>query len=86
MKEQQKRYMTPFQWAEVLAIIAFVMNIVGLNKAKPDEDNFKFALYAVIVGIVAYLFYTIIVARIQDVVNLLEAKATEFMDVLNEPA
>ena len=39
-----------------------------------------------IVGIIAYVFYTIIVARIQDVVNLLEAKATEFMDVLNEPA
>ena len=39
-----------------------------------------------IVGILAYVFYTIIVARIQDVVNLLEAKTTEFMDVLNEPA
>ena len=39
-----------------------------------------------IVGIIAYIFYTIIVARIQDVVNLLEATATEFMDVLNEPA
>ena len=39
-----------------------------------------------IVGIIAYLFYTIIVAKIQDVVNLLEAKTTEFMDVLNEPA
>ncbi len=39
-----------------------------------------------IVGIIAYIFYTIIVARIQGVVNLLEAKATEFMDVLNEPA
>ena len=39
----------------VLAIIAFIMNIVGLNKAKPDEDNFKFALYAVIVGIIASL-------------------------------
>ncbi len=39
-----------------------------------------------IVGIIAYLFYTIIVAKIQNVVNLLEAKATEFMDVLNEPA
>lgn len=39
-----------------------------------------------IVGIIAYVFYTIIVARIQDVVNLLEAKTTEFMDVLNEPA
>ena len=39
-----------------------------------------------IVGIIAYIFYTIIVAKIQGVVNLLEAKATEFMDVLNEPA
>ena len=39
-----------------------------------------------IVGILAYIFYTIIVAKIQNVVNLLEAKATEFMDVLNEPA
>ena len=39
-----------------------------------------------IVGIIAYIFYTIIVAKIQNVVNLLEAKATEFMDVLNDPA
>lgn len=39
-----------------------------------------------IVGIIAYVFYTITVARIQVVVNLLESKTTEFMDVLNEPA
>ena len=39
----------------VLFIIGFVMNIIGLNKAKPDEDNFKYALYAVIVGIIASL-------------------------------
>ena len=39
-----------------------------------------------IVGIIAYVFYTIIVAKIQEVVNQLEAKTTEFMDVLNEPA
>ena len=39
-----------------------------------------------IVGIIAYVFYTITVAKIQNVVNLLEAKTTEFMDVLNEPA
>ena len=36
----------------VLFIIAFIMNIVGLNKAKPDEVNFKNALYMVFVGIV----------------------------------
>ena len=39
-----------------------------------------------IVGILAYVFYTIIVAKIQNVVNLLESKTTEFMDILNEPA
>ena len=31
-------------------------------------------------------FHAIISTKIQKVVNLLEAKATEFMDVLNEPA
>ena len=36
----------------VLFIIAFIMNIVGLNKAKPDEENFKNALYMVFAGIV----------------------------------
>ncbi len=39
-----------------------------------------------IVGIVAYFFHAIISTKIQKVVNLLEGKATEFMDVLNEPA
>ncbi len=39
-----------------------------------------------IVGIVAYFFHAILSTKIQKVVNLLEAKATEFMDVLNEPA
>ncbi len=37
----------------VLGIIAFIMNLVGLNKAKPDENNFRYALYAVYVGIIA---------------------------------
>ena len=39
-----------------------------------------------IVGIVAYIFHAIITTQIQKVVNLLEVKASEFMDVLNEPA
>lgn len=38
------------------------------------------------VGILAYIFYNIIVAKIDKVVNLLESKSVEFMDVLNEPA
>lgn len=39
-----------------------------------------------IVGIVAYICYNILVARIEKLVFLLEARATEFMDVLHEPA
>ena len=38
-----------------------------------------------IVGIVGYIFYNIIVAKISNVVYVLEAKATEFMDLLHEP-
>jgi biopolymer transport protein ExbB len=39
-----------------------------------------------IVGIVAYVCYNILVARIEKLVFLLEARATEFMDVLHEPS
>ena len=39
-----------------------------------------------IVGIIGYIFYNIVVARIEKVVFILEARATEFMDLLYEPA
>ena len=39
-----------------------------------------------IVGIIAYIFYNILVSRIQTVVNNLELTSSEFMDVLHEPA
>jgi biopolymer transport protein ExbB len=39
-----------------------------------------------IVGILAFIFYNILVSRIEKVVYLLEARATEFMDLLHEPA
>jgi len=39
-----------------------------------------------IVGIIAYVCYNILVSRIEKLVFLLEARATEFMDLLNEPA
>jgi biopolymer transport protein ExbB len=39
-----------------------------------------------IVGIIAYICYNIIVARIEKLVYVLEAHATEFMDMLHEPA
>jgi len=39
-----------------------------------------------VVGVIAYIFYNILVARIQKVVYNLEITASEFMDVLYEPA
>jgi len=39
-----------------------------------------------LVGIIAFVFYNVLVAQIDKVVNLLESKSIEFMDVLNEPA
>ncbi|HPR59196.1 MAG: MotA/TolQ/ExbB proton channel family protein [Sphingobacteriia bacterium] len=39
-----------------------------------------------IVGIIAYICYNILVARVENLVFKLEARASEFMDVLHEPA
>ena len=39
-----------------------------------------------IVGIIGYFCYNIIVARISKLVFIMEARATEFMDLLHEPA
>ncbi|MBO5249245.1 MAG: MotA/TolQ/ExbB proton channel family protein [Muribaculaceae bacterium] len=39
-----------------------------------------------IVGIIAMFAYNYLVARINKVMNMLEAKTMEFMDLLNEPA
>jgi biopolymer transport protein ExbB len=39
-----------------------------------------------IVGIIAYVLYNVLVARIDKLIFILEARASEFMDVLNEPA
>lgn len=39
-----------------------------------------------IVGIVALFAYNFLVARISKVMNLMEARTMEFMDLLNEPA
>ncbi|NOY36765.1 MAG: MotA/TolQ/ExbB proton channel family protein [Chlorobi bacterium] len=38
-----------------------------------------------IVGIVAYFAYNILVARVEKVVFILEARTNDFMDLLNEP-
>jgi len=39
-----------------------------------------------VVGIIAYVCYNVLVARVEKLVFILEARATEFMDVLHEPA
>jgi len=39
-----------------------------------------------IVGIIAYFAYNILVSKVDKVVNQLESRTTEFMDLLNEPA
>jgi len=39
-----------------------------------------------VVGIMGFVCYNILVARIEKVVFMLEARATEFMDLLHEPA
>ena len=39
-----------------------------------------------IVGIIAYVMYNLLVARIEKLVFLLEARTSEFMDLLHEPA
>ncbi|HHT52669.1 MAG: MotA/TolQ/ExbB proton channel family protein [Bacteroidales bacterium] len=38
-----------------------------------------------VVGVIAYILYNVIVTRISSVVYVLEAKTTEFMDLLHEP-
>ena len=38
-----------------------------------------------IVGITAYILYNLLVARVQKVINLLEIRTSEFMDLLHEP-
>jgi biopolymer transport protein ExbB len=43
-------------------------------------------LAGLFVGIIAYICYNIIVSRIEKVVYVIENKATEFMDLLYEPA
>lgn len=57
-------------------------------------DSFASGIYAalvttvagLIVGILALFAYNYLVARINKIMNRLEARTMEFMDLLNEPA
>jgi biopolymer transport protein ExbB len=39
-----------------------------------------------VIGIVAYVGYNILVVKVESVVNKMEARTIEFMDVLQEPS
>ena len=73
-------------------IIAFYdMSMAGINI---DISLLSRGIYqamittvgGLIVGIVAYVCYNVLVARIEKMVYLLEARSSEFMDLLHEPA
>ena len=38
--------------AAFIALIAFILNLVGVMNARKDDDNFKMALFAILMGIV----------------------------------
>jgi hypothetical protein len=42
------------------AIIALILNLIGLNKAKNDEKNFQYAFWFVIIGLAATIITTFV--------------------------
>ena len=60
----------------VLALVAFVLNLVGIISARKDEEAFKIALFVTLVGIVASVVASIwsqnaVLTKWTDVVNTL---------------
>jgi len=39
-----------------------------------------------IVGIIAYVAYNLLVSKVEKIVFVMEARTTEFLDILHEPA
>lgn len=77
-------------------VIGMVRAFYNMSMAGPNIDISLLAggiyeamittITGLTVGIIAYICYNILVARIEKVVFMLEARATEFMDLLHEPA
>ncbi len=77
-------------------VIGMVRAFYNMSTAGPNIDISLLAggiyeamittITGLTVGIIAYICYNILVARIEKVVFMLEARATEFMDLLHEPA
>jgi biopolymer transport protein ExbB len=76
-------------------VVGMVIAFHGME-ANPNNVNIKdlsggiytaliTTVAGLIVGVTAYIFYNIIVSRISQVVYMLEAKSTEFIDLLHEP-
>ena len=72
-------------------IMAFfeISNVTGAVSPKLLASGIYTAMattaVGLFVGIPAYFFYNILVSRIQTVVFVLETRASEFLDMLNEP-
>ncbi|MBR3257610.1 MAG: hypothetical protein IKF96_01320 [Eggerthellaceae bacterium] len=68
--------------AGVISIIAFIMNLLGIIQARKDEQQFTYALYAVIGGIVASLVQSafpnngLVVDAANTVSSICSARAT----------
>lgn len=77
------------------SVIGMVLAFYNLSISGNNVDitNLSVGIYqalsttigGLIVGIFAYLFYNILVARVEKLVYVLELRASEFMDLLYEP-
>ena len=86
--------------APMLGFLGTVIGMVQAFYAIASEGNsaniatFSSGIYTalvttvagLVVGVIALFAYNYLVARINSVMNLLESKSMEFMDLLNEPA
>lgn len=86
--------------APMLGFLGTVIGMVQAFYAFASEGNsaniatFSSGIYTalvttvagLVVGVIALFAYNYLVARINSVMNLLESKSMEFMDLLNEPA
>lgn len=88
--------------AALAPMFGFLGTVIGMIKAFYDismSDNISIGIIAsgiyvkmitsasgLIVGVLSYIFYTYLNARIERVVNKMEVTAIEFLDILYKPA
>ena len=64
----------------ILLIISFILNIVGVNNASKDEDAFKSAMIAIIVGIIASVLASIFSGK--EVINMICTAVSKICELL----